>query len=210
MSLFLILGPAVFAGFLLTNPFRPDFKDRSKHFLLGLAASAAAILAYALTRGWFPPLYGNLLGLFSFWFREFFWYGLAGAGIFLLVPSFRRRGSERRPRLLCFLLGAFAPAGLVSFFYLGLPRDIYFVLYLPLLRIAFALLLSYTIDKALSEYGGMLALWIGLAILTGPALSLVPVFHFWSLPLLSLPLLLLALGAAYLSLFSLPRILRRR
>jgi hypothetical protein len=199
MSLFLILGPAAFFGFLLTTRYRADGGEHLRLFLQGLAASIAGIILQYFFRNLLSPIYGSILGVFSFWVQDFFWFSLSGALPFVLIPALRDKVGGRQDRILAFLLGSMAPAGLMGFAYSGVPRDIYFVLFLPLLRIALVILLSYSLDKALSEFGAGLALWIGISFLLGPILSLVAVFHFWSLAIVSLPLLLASLVIAYLA-----------
>jgi hypothetical protein len=207
MSLFLVLGPALFAGILFTNQLRDTLQEQVKTFLLGLTAGLGAALLQYLTRTWFPVSYGSFWGFFSFWHRDFFWFCAAAALPLALVPSLRDRASGRKSRFLSFLLGAFSLSGLLTTLYLGPPRDIYYVLYLPLLRIALAAILSYALDRAISEYGSVLGLWIALSVLAGPLIALVPVFHFWNMAYLSLPLLGAACGLGYLALFGweLPR-----
>jgi hypothetical protein len=201
MSLFLVLGPVIFAGVLFTNQLRDSIREQARTFLLGLAAGLGAALLQYMTHTWFPVPYGSVWGFFSFWHRDFFWFSAAAALPLALVPSLRDRSADRKARFLSFTLGAFSLSGLLTCLYLGPPRDVYFIIYLPLLRIALAAILAYALDRTISEYGGVLALWIALSVLAGPLIALVPVFHFWNMAYLSLPLLGAACGLGYLALF---------
>lgn len=201
MSLFLLLGPALFFGLLLTNGAPERRKEDLGLFLKGLATSSLALLMHYLFRDAVPLVYGSLGGVFYFWFRDFLWYSLAGFLPFAFFPSLKEGIAGRTDRMTAFALGAMAMAGLATLVQTGPPPDIYFVLYLPLLRIALILLISFTLDRALSEFGARLGFWIAASVLIGPIAALVPVFHFWNAPLGSLPILIAFLGAAYLSRF---------
>jgi len=209
MWLFLILGPAVFAGLLFTNAFRSTFREQGRLFLLGLVAAVPAAALQYLTRYWFPVTYGSLWGCVGFWFRDFFWCSLAGFLPLVLVPALKEKSPDRKARFLSFLLGAVSPAGILTYLYQGPPRDLYFVLYLPLIRIALAVFLALAADAVLTEYGAVLGLWIGLAVLAGPLVALVPVFHFWNAAILALPFLLIVLGAGWLCLREIAPLRRR-
>jgi hypothetical protein len=196
MSIFLLTSAVLFFFFLLFTLFQGSMKDSLKNYGHGVLASLPALLGLWLFRNLLVPVYGSVLGVFFYWLNDYFWYLAAAFGFFWFFKSDAPEYAERRRRQVCFSLGVLAFSGFATLISLDHVRESYYLILLPILRVAVTLIGVYLMDRAKDEFGSARVRFIAATVGITLVAALVPVFHFWKIYWASVPLFLAVVALA--------------
>lgn len=145
----------------------------ARSFGRGLALGLPCALIHILAQGWVPEVHGSFLFVFRIWWERFLLPFALAVAASRLLTSFEDtvRSDAALRRFTAYLFGCFTILGLVSAVrYAGSP-DTFVLFFYPALSIAGIFAAVYFLERAVTEAGIYVALWIAAGVLASFAFA---------------------------------------